>query len=108
MVYGLWRTCQHFAEANSIPDVTASERDTVLAAAATLPPQGRKDQFLAKRGGCGWVAEGFVRDGNLRVTSAPQLRKYEAVREGRMKWSNDSYSPLRTADHPQRTVDLDS
>ncbi|UGT64336.1 hypothetical protein [Nocardia asteroides] len=107
-MYGLWRTCQHFAEADSIPDATASAGDTVLAAAPTLPRQGRKQQFLARLDGRRWEAVGFVVDGNLRDTSAAQLRKYEAVRAGHMKWSNDSYAPLRPADHPQRTVDLDA
>lgn len=109
-LFGLWRSCQHFAEPASIPDATSESEELLLAAAPTLPRYGRALQFMASRSdpSSSWAARTFVRRGESRPTSEVQLRKYNAVRAGHQRWSNDNYDPLEAADHPERTLSLDA
>ena len=103
-MYALWRSCQHYAAANSLPDAQASSLDRLLGEASRLPTVGRRQQFVAKSRGGEWTAAGFVKDGSLRVTD--NVPRYDRIRRGKEKWSNDSYPPLKPSDHPQRTIDL--
>lgn len=109
-LFGLWRSCQHFAEAGSIPDAVSQSEDVLPNAAPTLPRHDAKQQFLATRAARSqnWVAIAFVKDGAVRPTSSNQLRKYDAVRRDTGTWSNDGYTALEAIDHPQFTRDLDA
>ncbi|MGW4336794.1 hypothetical protein ACWEK5_28895 [Rhodococcus koreensis] len=107
-MFAVWRSCQHYASPDSLPDARAATLETILHASPRLPSAGRASRFVARQVNGQWSAMGFVKDGSLvQTTTATQLRKYDKVRGGDMKWSNDSYRALTAADHPQRTVDLD-
>ncbi|MDV2474364.1 hypothetical protein F8M49_01175 [Rhodococcus zopfii] len=69
---------------------------------------GRARRFVGRRRNGEWVAVGVIDNVDLVAsTTAAQLEKYDKVRRGQINWSNDSYRPLTSADHPQRTLDLD-
>lgn len=108
-MFAIWRSCQHFATPDSIPDAIASKLEVVLGASEQLPSAGRARRFVARRTDRGqWRSVGFVANGSLiETTTSAQLRKYERVRVGELTWSNDSYRPLSDSDHPSRTVNLD-
>lgn len=107
-MFAVWRSCQHYASPDSTPDAQALSLDTILNAAPKLPAAGRSRRFVARMVDGQWTSVGFIHDGTLvSSTTAAQLRKYDKVRRGEMKWSNDSYSPLTAADHPQVSRDLD-
>lgn len=107
-MFAIWRSCQHYATMDSLPDAQAEDAETVLAAAPRLPSYGRARKFLARRRNGSWTAVGFVKGTQLVSTTTAQLAKYERIRRGQNRWSNDNYRPLTAADHPPYTVDLDS
>ncbi len=111
-MFGLWRTCQHYCEQDSIPDIVSVSRTKVIDNRGRVPAFGRKAKFLAQgTDGGKWTSVGFLNpDGTLRAPRRDQ-DIYDRVRRGQAKWSGDvkSYPPsLTTADHPIRTIDLDT
>lgn len=107
-MFAVWRSCQHYASPDSLPDAQAASLETVLNASSRLPSAGRASRFVARQMNGQWSAVGFVKNGSMvETTSVTQLRKYDKVRRRAMKWSNDNYKALTPADHPQHTVDLD-
>lgn len=107
-MFAVWRSCQHYASPDSLPDASAASLETVLNASSRLPSAGRAARFVARQMNAEWSAVGFIKDGGLvETTRATQLRKYDRVRRREIQWSNDNYRALTAADHPQRTVDLD-
>lgn len=106
-MFGVWRSCQHYATRDSLPDAMSSVLQKVLDPTVAIS-SGRKERFVTKKAGTQWRAQGFVRDGTLENTTAAQLTKYDRVRRGEIKWSNDAYPALAGRDHPQRTIDLDA
>lgn len=106
-VFGVWRSCQHYAARGSLPDATSRALEKVLDP-TVAGSSGRKKRFVAKKTGTEWRAQGFAREGTLEQTTTAQLRKYDRVRKGEITWSNDAYTELTRRDHPQRTTDLDA
>lgn len=106
-MFGVWRSCQHYATQDSRPDATSRVLQKVLDPGVATS-QGRKKRFVAKLNGTQWQGQGFVSDGTLENTTAAQLTRYDRVRRGEIKWSNDAYPVLTERDHPQRTIDLDA
>ena len=107
-MFALWRSCQHYASPDSTPDAQAELLDSILRESSQFPAVGQRGRFVARRIGDRWEAVGFVKAGALvTTTTAAQLRKYDRVRSGELKWSNDNYKALTAADHPHRTDNLD-
>jgi len=107
-MFALWRSCQHYASPNSTPDAQAKSLGPIFRESSQLPAVGERGRFVARNLGDRWAADGFVQAGALvTTTTADQLRKYDRVRSGELKWSNDDYGALTAADHPHRTRNLD-
>ncbi len=107
-MFAIWRSCQHYATPESVPDGESGSLDTILAAATILPSHGWARRFIARRYNGGWTAVGFTRGAHLiSTTTSAQLVKYERIRRGEIRWSNDNYRALEPSDHPSRTRDLD-
>lgn len=107
-MFAVWRSCQHYASPASLPDAQALSLEKILSAAHKLPAAGRSRRYVARMVDEQWSSVGFIQDGALvSSTTTAQLRKYDKVRRGEMKWSNDKYTPLTDADHPQRSRNLD-
>lgn len=105
-MYGVWSSVKHFSDAGSIPAVSSDSLDGALIAALHVPVDGRKQKFVARMSGEEWCAVGFISAAGdlVRDTTSAQLDKYDKVRRGQMKWSNNKYRELTSRDHPRRTV----
>lgn len=107
-MFAIWRSCQHYATPGSLPDAEGGSLDAVLAAAPRLPSHGQARRFIARRHNGGWTAVGFAKGAHLiSTTTSAQLVKYDRIRRGELRWSNDNYRALTPSDHPSRTRDLD-
>jgi hypothetical protein len=106
-MFALWRTCQHFATPDALPEASSNSLDTLLEAAADLPRVGQFDQFVARETVRQWASIGFISHGEVRHSTSSQLIKYDLCRLGDKPFSNAAYPQLTPEDFPQRTVDLD-
>lgn len=111
-MFALWRSCQHYSEPDLIPEATAETLPTLLAAAAELPTMRKAKQYVGRtdRGNVtGWTGVGFIKNGELEEDMTPgQIVLYDRCRAGRRRFSNPAYPPLTPADHPDRTINLDT
>ncbi len=107
-MFGVWRTCQHYATPGSLPDATSVSREKVVAASTRIKPYNDQRQFIGELRDDVWYVSGWAEKGTFSPAKPGPRDTYERVRLRGGTFSNDSYSELTDTDHPLRTVDLDA
>lgn len=64
----LWRTCQHYCERDSIPDIAADDVTELAAARHTVPRVGRFPYLVAESRGGVWETLGLMAPSSGELT----------------------------------------
>lgn len=106
-IFGVWRSSQHFCDGRSVPDAEAADLGAAIRWAQGIEAFGRRQRLIAQFTDAGqWMPVCYsVRGERLEIT-ADQAKKYRDCRLGILPWSNDSYEPLTSRDHPSVTRHL--
>lgn len=108
-MFGVWRSCQHYATPGSLPDATSESREKVVTFSTTIKPYGiRRRQFIGVLINNDWHAVGWAEEGTFSAIMPGPSRTYEGVRLHGRPWTNKPYGELTDNDHPLRTIDLDN
>lgn len=100
----LWRTCQHYCERDSIPDIAADEVKELAAARYTVPRVGRFPYLVAESRGGAWETLGLMAPSSGKLTK--QRNDLDRYDRGRVNGVPEGSWPGRVLvekEHPNAT-----
>lgn len=68
VMIALWRTCQHYCERDSIPDIAADTVEELAASRHTVPRVGRFPYLVAETRGGAWKTVGLMAPSSGELT----------------------------------------